>query len=240
MHVSFRAFLIAAALAGSAASTCLAQVPSQKQGDSKTSTSMPRHSASKLTELITIPTNTRELLRNFKLSYDMSLLVQPEFFDQKVLVKFFDAKGVRWTTSGYNESGSFHEALISLRGPWSSADISARTVTFFYPPCFGVACADSTQRRFGRISIKGIADPAFTAALVMEVFGTTTIQDAPSIISMASAGATSVRAAPTARGREPMRRLFYSSVRASINYVAVFGLGEDDLIRSVLVEEREF
>ena len=59
-------------------------------------------SASEIGALFERPATVAELLKNLKLAWDQKLLVQPAFFEDSNLLKFFSGKSVRRETPGSN------------------------------------------------------------------------------------------------------------------------------------------
>jgi hypothetical protein len=54
------------------------------------------YTAKEISSLFARPTTVTELLRNLKLAWDRKLLVQPEFFDDSNLMRFFNGTAVVW------------------------------------------------------------------------------------------------------------------------------------------------
>jgi len=55
------------------------------------------YGAVELASLFTLPSTRTELLQNFKLAFDRQLFAQRNFFDSRVLRRFFNASSVTWT-----------------------------------------------------------------------------------------------------------------------------------------------
>jgi hypothetical protein len=100
----------------------------------------PVLSAAEIGELLVDPTGRDELLANIKLAAEKDLLIQPAFFEDAVLKKFFGASEVQWTITQprhvYSTStmGPVRHAHVSgMRG--SLVGVTAEVQTF--PTCTG-------------------------------------------------------------------------------------------------------
>jgi hypothetical protein len=56
----------------------------------------PKLSASQLEAMFSRPASGADLLRNLKLAFDQDWLLQPAFYDDAILLKFFDGQRVVW------------------------------------------------------------------------------------------------------------------------------------------------
>jgi len=99
---------------------------SSKVPDAATSSAERHYSVSQIAKFFKPPKTPEELWRNIRVALDHDSIKQPEFFDEAVLLKFFNASAVKWEADSTQDSAHGQVFITSGRLSPMIVDVTYR------------------------------------------------------------------------------------------------------------------
>jgi hypothetical protein len=216
------------------------------------------YSSAEIAVLFERPATRLELLRNLKRALHLNLLLQPAFFEDSTLIKFFGGKSVTWTRRVGSRGNGFQDAVVTFgSAPYPGMAVSLRKGELrqlAYKGPNGELVPTHTAKS-GVVTMSFDPRPEFTVESVRHEFGRAPIQVGVDAIasgrplgsSKSSVTPSSVVSNPESNAPVTDVYMRYASPRDLATRLAshvdqseaIFGVGANNMIVGVSLLESE-